>query len=265
MIKLTDEILMAYVDGELDTNLTEEVGKAIEENPDILAKVQMFRESTILLKGIYDEPLREEIPEKLLKTITTSLSDNKKRGLLNRLCSFFSVDFSRRPAFVFAMLACLAIGLVMGFILTDHMMPGRDPYATFIGNKELSRGLDTTLSGKSFRIAENKITVTPLMTFIDSNREYCRQFEVRLRHDGEGELIQCIACRQKSGEWKTKVIIWSGSLMSSRESSTTPFQPASSGDLMESIVNEMMVSAPISIKQEKRLIKQAWHTNPEGQ
>ncbi|MCD6580919.1 MAG: hypothetical protein J7K90_03885 [Desulfuromusa sp.] len=71
MIELTDENLMAYIDGELDTPETEEVRKALLTDAKAQERIKIFRESATLLREAYDAPFHEEIPQHLIDGITS--------------------------------------------------------------------------------------------------------------------------------------------------------------------------------------------------
>jgi len=90
MTKLDEEILMAYVDGELDPRRMAEIEAALAEDAEARAMVQMFRDSTALLRGPFDQILRETVPERLLATVnrpsTGKIHDIRlaRRGSLSR-------------------------------------------------------------------------------------------------------------------------------------------------------------------------------------
>jgi anti-sigma factor RsiW len=56
MPALDDTLLMAFADGELDAATADQVKASIAHDPDALEKVRQFRQSTQLLRELFDQP-----------------------------------------------------------------------------------------------------------------------------------------------------------------------------------------------------------------
>jgi len=69
MTRVDDVMLMAYVDGEVDTATARQIEHAIGADPTLAARAKTFRESASLLRGAYAEPMHEEVPDRLIAAL----------------------------------------------------------------------------------------------------------------------------------------------------------------------------------------------------
>jgi hypothetical protein len=56
---LCDETLMAYADGEVPPDEQSRIRRLLENDPEALARVKLFRETTSLLRAAFDLPLEK--------------------------------------------------------------------------------------------------------------------------------------------------------------------------------------------------------------
>ncbi len=66
MRQLSDETLIAYLDGELDAAARDDVATALERDPQLRERVGALTESAATLRAAMDEVLREEVPQRLI-------------------------------------------------------------------------------------------------------------------------------------------------------------------------------------------------------
>jgi anti-sigma factor RsiW len=69
MQKLNDELLVAYLDGELDDKQQADVEARLEEDAAARDRLTRLGESTALVRAAFDELLREEVPQHLIAAI----------------------------------------------------------------------------------------------------------------------------------------------------------------------------------------------------
>jgi anti-sigma factor RsiW len=85
MQKLTDERLIAYLDGELDESEREAIALALDEDGYLRDHAARLSESAALLRAAYDDVLHEPLPERLLaavhrqETAVADLADARQR------------------------------------------------------------------------------------------------------------------------------------------------------------------------------------------
>ncbi len=110
--RFDDTILMAYVDGELDSATAREIEVAIAEDAATAAKVRLLREASIVVRAAFAPALHEPVPERLLAVL-----NGPRRGPI------FSNARRFAPALA-AGIAALAIGLGTLYYGEDYFGAG---------------------------------------------------------------------------------------------------------------------------------------------
>jgi anti-sigma factor RsiW len=80
MQKLNDELLVAYLDGELDDKQRADVEAGLEQDSSVRDRLTRLGESTALVRAAFDELLREPVPEHLIAAIHTADGDDSDAG-----------------------------------------------------------------------------------------------------------------------------------------------------------------------------------------
>lgn len=70
-MKLHDENLIAYIDGELDAETTREVEAALAVDAGARTRVQLFRDTTNQVREAFEGLIPQPVPQKLLKAVGT--------------------------------------------------------------------------------------------------------------------------------------------------------------------------------------------------
>lgn len=112
----------------------------------------------------------------------------------------------------------------------------------------VSSVLDSNLSGETTSF-ETGITVTPKLSFLNTDLNFCRQAEVK----SQDELNVMIACKDKHGGWRL-----AASKLDELGANTGQYQTATSAKLLEDKLDVMMASAPLNREQEKNAIEATW-------
>lgn len=66
MQKLTDELLIGYLDGELDAAASADVAAALAEDSELNRRAQALGDSAVALRAAFDDVVHEPVPERLL-------------------------------------------------------------------------------------------------------------------------------------------------------------------------------------------------------
>lgn len=66
MQKLTDELLIGYLDGELDATASAAVAAALAEDSELNRRAQALGDSAVALRAAFDDVVHEPVPERLL-------------------------------------------------------------------------------------------------------------------------------------------------------------------------------------------------------
>ena len=72
MTDISDEVLMAYADGELDASGCARVETYIAEDHKGVARLAVFTSTGRSLGMLYDEPMRQPAPQRLIETVLNS-------------------------------------------------------------------------------------------------------------------------------------------------------------------------------------------------
>jgi len=258
MTQLTDELIMAYVDGELEEDLSRQVKEAIEKRPELLQQAQMFRDSGTMLKGVYDSPLHETIPERLIKTVKGSRQESPWLRIRNLLRSFMQIP-TWLPAHGVAFILILLFGGAMGYLGSGMISPRNGSFPFLLTSEGFSRGMERTISGQTFTLDGRSIQVTPIATFVDKSGRYCRQYELMSKKGGRIKVAQGVAFRKQSGTWQMWIFVVSESHGSSTNTRNNTYVPAAGkDDSFDQMIDQVMAAPPFTPQQEKKIINEGW-------
>jgi hypothetical protein len=186
---VSDEELMAYVDGELDAARSESLRQEIAANADLrrrVAEQQALRER---LRHAFDRTLEEPVPARL--TELTVRARVVELGSSTR----------RRPTRV-AWLSGLALaaGIVLGIALGPALVKLAREQPDVIANGANVAAGGALADALSRRLASEPSASDPIrlgVSFVANSGEYCRTF---ISQHGDGALAG-LACRQ-GAEWR---------------------------------------------------------------
>jgi len=252
---VSDEMIMAFVDGELGADEARLVEQALQSDPALQEKAAMFAETTSMLAGVCDGPLTEEAPERLLRTV-------REYGRENRF-----VRFTRKcgqalrfpvmhPAPAFALLALLVLGGGLFYHLADR----GNGYPAFIRDASFFQGLERTPGGRVFPAAGSSARVSPVATFIDRKNRFCRRFDVLERADGNRIIGRGIACREQTKQWRT-IVYQQVPAKGSAPPARSLFELAGSNNPVDEVMNREARNL-LSDQKVRALIKNGWTDSP---
>lgn len=254
--KISDEMIMAYVDGELNEEQAARIRKALETDPVLQEKADLFQDTTFMLQGIYDAPLQEEVPERLLKSVRAY----KPETLSGRIRIFFR-NCIHIPvmqsvyASAFVVVVIMGVGLIYYFSSTYS--PGNNAYPAFIVSEDFNRGLEKTPSGQPVVLKQSGVQVLPIATFQDKDLHFCRQFEVVSNTGEERTFFQGIACRNPEGIWKTVAFI-EVPANTRPEPDNSSYELAGAAEPINEVLDKLRAAPPLTAQQEFELIGQGW-------
>ena len=190
MVRMSDERLVAFVDGELDAVAAAEVKAVLRTDPALQADVAALTQSGQLARQAYDDVLNQEVPERLLELFEDPQSSNvvsldQARGRLARFGA---------PA---AMALAASIALVIGF--TGGQQLGHAPSSLAELDSAVGQILEVTPGYET--VVASVGEVTPVLTFQRADGHYCREYEL----DGsDTTVLRGVACRV-DGRWTTQL------------------------------------------------------------
>jgi hypothetical protein len=183
-----DEILMAYVDGELDEKLRAEIATALENDPALARRVEQHRVLRDRVVGAFAKVLSDPVPDQLTRAAQAT------RGNVLQ----FPVRPARAPAAPWRARewVAMAASLMLGTLISWRILaPGGAPIVAgedaLVAHGELARALDTQLASE--QRGEEPVAIG--LTFKSHDGNYCRSFEMRATRTAG------LACRAGS-DWQ---------------------------------------------------------------
>lgn len=113
MQRPSDEILIAYLDGELDEHETLEIIKALARDDRLQAHAERLNASARLIRAAYDDVLRESVPERLIAAARGERGLNVVQRALAWLARWRMV-LGERPWWIGVPVAAALAGLMLG-------------------------------------------------------------------------------------------------------------------------------------------------------
>ena len=265
---LTDEKLSAFLDGELDTAEMDLVREAIAHDVTVSDRLAALAEVDRVVKVAAEKATAVALPKEIVALLSDEKPLSQASGVQASDASLASVSAANQssaenvkpfpkkanstnsaphkqtkwkgPSAIAASVAVLA-GLVFfnqqGAETTQPSHWAR-----------VSSVLDSNLTGEATTF-DSGVTVTPQLSFVNTEFNYCRQAEVA----SKDELNVMIACKDKQGAWQL-----AASKLDELGENAGQYQTATSAKVMEEELDKMMASAPLNREQEKNAIEATW-------
>ena len=197
-MKIDEQTLMAFADGQLDPAQAARVAAAVASDPRLAESLARHRALAGALRDAYSGVLEEPVPPHLQALLTGAGPVEGGRAAVARIEVARASRQARTfgpPAWI-AMAAALVLGLAIGALLgrgDDDLRPGAD--GRLVAQGELAHALETALA------AEPSGPVAIGLSFRADDGRWCRSF-VR-----EGEVaLAGLACRDARGSWQVPVL-----------------------------------------------------------
>lgn len=194
---IPQEMITAYVDGEIDPEARIAVERAIATDPDVARRVAQQRSLRDALRAAYDPVLEETVPDRLLAAARSAPAPAPSNVVpLRGSRSPPARRWSAREWT--AMAASLIVGaLVSALALRSYEAA---PLATH-GGRLVARG--ALASALSNQLASRQSPGAPVaigITFLSKSGGYCRTFALRAP-----SALAGLACRER-GAWQIEVL-----------------------------------------------------------
>lgn len=186
-MKFSDEMLMAYADGELDLVSRAEIEAAMAQDPEVAAAIERHRRLAGRVRAAYEGVVDEPVPEKL-----ASLAGGATVTQLRRAPQPGRWSMPQWAALAASVTAALAVGMLVSRAPSE---PYEETAAGLVARGVLEEALTTRLAS-----ASSESTVQIGLSFRERGDNYCRTFHM----EREAPLAG-LACR--SGEdWQIRVL-----------------------------------------------------------
>ena len=169
MDRLSDEMITAWLDGEVTAEQRSDIETAIAASPELGVRVARLARADRLLAPAFAEALNSAIPERFEAVIGRSRRGGGFAGFREALSSLLSP----RP------LAMAAASLVVGVMLGGVILSG-SPTAAGIASDSEGRMIADNAIAQSLASAASGAAAGPVsirLSIVDEGGRYCRQFE----------------------------------------------------------------------------------------
>ena len=243
-MNLSEEVLMAYADGELDARARSEVEVAMAADPEIARRVAEHKALRSRLRASFDKVLDEPVPERLLRAARGGARDNVIPLRGRRVARPASVPFWG------AIAASFVVGALVWHFGTKLYVPG--PIAERNGELLASGALESALSNQLVKDQDAQSTVHIGVSFRSKQGSYCRTFQL----DGSNDVAG-LACRQQD-TWKLQVLAQG----SSASAGTQGYRPAGSSlpPAVAQAADQAIDGEPLDAEAEARAKANHWRT-----
>ena len=243
-LELNDELLCAYMDGELDDGMRARVEQALVDDAGARVRLERMR--------VADERLKTEIPLSALQ----SNDPLSARILEGKPVPRASQPPLRLGAVITALAAGIG-GVIVGFVLARSQEVPATPFVAAApapalsgasSNRLLLAALNSGESGKA--IEEGGRSTRIILTFEADDGRYCRAFRSR----EAGAAAEGVACRG-GGQWE--VVAWDGTV-----DPDEGFRSAGASELLDDVMDRLGGGAALEAADERALIERQWSTPP---
>jgi hypothetical protein len=236
VVNVSDEVLMAYADGEADAETRAGIEAAMRDDPEIGRRIAEHRALRAVMQGASSAVLDEPVPQRLIDAARgNAASAGNVVDLSHARTGAVAAPGRSRSWRPFAMAASLLIGLALGYLgwhgSAGLMKAGAG--GELIAAAGLADALSTQLSADR---SPGQLATTGL-SFRAKTGDYCRTFSLIGNEAGSG-----LACHE-GNDWKIKVLA-----QSPHAARGSPaYRPASSADIpaVRAAVEESIDGEPL--------------------
>ena len=256
MMQYSDEILMAYVDGEVDSETREAVAAAALRDPGLAARIARHAALRRTIGAAYESTLGEPVPERLIAPVRRG-STTLEASPVTELGQARSLRQQRatRPWFRqewTAVAASVAVGLAVGLLLRNGgtSATASDLIAFDNGLPTATGLLAQALSTQLASGGERGDAVRLGISFRAKSGEYCRTFALPVR-----EGLAGLACREP-GAWS----VVSLERRPAPAAGTQDYRMAGSdaAPALIAAINEIIDGDPLDAAGEKAALENGW-------
>jgi hypothetical protein len=194
-LEVSDAMLMALADGELDGATAENLRERIEQDPDLAARYAIFTDTSASLRAAFDPG---DVPARLVAAVrTASLEQDRSDGQTVASVALFR----QRATWPLALAASLAVGIGLGWILQGG------PAATGPASlADVAETLSDIPTGQPRDIPG--LGAARVLGSFDTERGLCRLISLQ---PSQSLAQRFLACRDASG-WSVALTVADGPL-----------------------------------------------------
>ncbi len=286
MVHVPDDILMAYVDGELSAEEVAWLEREFAADPQLRQRLEPFTLTRKALPVVFDPLLKLPLPERLLTTVrepgsspnaqvgrlaetaaSRSSAGSGGGGLRALLDRILPSGGSYQPAWGYVGMLVLGIGTgwaASGLIGSSSEGGSvlRSYGGAIVADGALQEALEHLPAGGIAGRPGSSDTIRPVATFRNESGRICRQYFGGSQQDAEG-AFSGLACRDPGGVWR---ITLHSQLPAEPENAENGFATpvgagadhGAIGASLEQTLRGLAGGAPMSPTEEDYFIRKGW-------
>ncbi len=247
----SDEILMAYADGELDADTRLALDAAMADDEELAGRVAMFADTRRIAKEAFAPMLKEPVPQALEDRVRAMLAAAPS----NAATESNVVEF-RKPAspagpaprqrwhLPLAASIALVAGLTGGYLIGQPQQSAPSGVRiAMLDNMAIAAALGSVPAGES-RPIESAGQFKAIASFRDGGGQLCREFEFDAV---QGSALVAVACNA-SGSWEVRFAV-------ATAQADNGYAPASSLEALEAYLGATGAGEPMAAADEAAALK----------
>jgi hypothetical protein len=196
----SDEMLMAYVDGEADAASAAAIEQAAASDAALAARIERMRGLRAAVHAAYAPVLDEPVPDRLLAALQAASGAPNVVDLAARRAAQRA---ALRPRWSWFEWGAMAASVLLGVAIGALALRGLDePIVVAEGGGLVARA--ALAQALSTQLAQDPLADAPVrvgLSFVSKAGEYCRTFALAQRATVAG-----LACRS-GGDWRISVVV----------------------------------------------------------
>lgn len=232
MALVTENMLMAYADGELDAIDRNRVEEATASDAGLKDQLASHLRLKAQLSAHYDPIIEQDVPERLRATLETNVvAVGGRRERPNR--SRWHVPTAMAASLVAGLIAGQTLqGTDGGFLTTEG--------GVVLASGELAHVLETQLASEQSVSTDTRIGIS----FAAEDGRFCRTFEA--------SSLSGLACRRDE-DWQVVASVAGAPLEEGQ------YRQAGTGPVVMGLAQEMIATAPLDAEAERRARDIGWN------
>lgn len=259
MHEISDELLMAYVDGELSPAEARRVEQALMVDPSLRARLQPFVVTKQELARLFNEPMNAPVPAHLVKAIERAPIGTGIAAEASAATGLWATfkDFAAGLAVIpmpvqFA--GALALGTVIGWAAfsgsrgTIAASEVAMANGALVASNTLQKVLEGEVSARALPSAAG--TISGAQSFETKSGGVCRTFSVEA---ADASPYTGLGCRRADGAWEIRAY--------EKSAKKSPMSVRVAGEgksAVEAAVDEMIGGRVMTKEEEARFIARGW-------
>eukprot|EP00903_Cladosiphon_okamuranus_P001367 g1365.t1 len=242
---MSDELIMAFADGELSAEEAKRVERLLEESAEARRKLEMFQKTAQSLEAARDD--LPAVPEALAQRVKETIEAASRQSDKVNADNVVQMPLRNRSGFwptAIAASIALAVGLGFGYSFNGGAGTGHTPMSpgvAVLAEAAIGNALSDMPSGTS-RVLPSGATLNMIASFDGEGGVFCREFDYEAQ---DGLSLVSVACRVNDG-WKPKIAI------AVSGESAGQYAPASSLDALEAWLTSSGLGDPLDEDAEQK-------------